>query len=196
MTPTIVKAHEVSTTWHGLVPRLLREHGSKHVAEIGVWRGTLSQKILERCPAVEQLLLVDSWEPVYANDPVHGWLVFGPGTDTKEMADAYRTVQEMAAPYGSRVIVAKLPSVDAAKAIPDQWFDAVLIDALHTYHACKADILAWWPKLRRGGVMIGDDYSEWFPGVQVAVEEVFGAKHCVLDQTWWVVKGEQHVPGD
>lgn len=185
-----VLGDEVATTWHGLVPRLLNEFKPKRMAEVGVWRATLSEKILKKCPSVEHLLLVDSWEPVYGNDPVLGWMVFGPGTDNEEMADAYRTVQEKMAPYGERVTIMKAPSVKAAAVIPDGSLDCVLIDALHTYHACKEDILAWIPKLRRGGLMIGDDYSEWFPGVQVAVEEIFGNEHKVLDQTWWTFPHE------
>jgi len=181
-------AEQEATTWHALVPRLLREHGSVRVAEIGVWRGTLSGKILRHCATVAHLLLVDSWEPVYGNDPDHGWMVFGPGTDNQEMADAYRTVRETMAPYGERVTVLKAPSREGAQMVPDGSLDAVIIDALHTYHACKEDILAWWPKLRPGGVMIGDDLSEWFPGVQIAVEEVFGAKYKALGQTWWIIK--------
>lgn len=183
---TATKAENVVTTWHGMAPRLIREHGSKRVAEVGVWRGTLSTLILDHCPAVEHLLLVDAWEVVYGNDPVHGWMVFGPGTDNKEMMDAYHTVKEGMRPYGSRVTVMKLPSVQAAQLVPDGSLDCVLIDALHTYHACKEDILAWIPKLKKDGLMIGDDHSEWFPGVQEAVEEIFGTTHRVLDQTWWV----------
>jgi hypothetical protein len=182
---TAMKANDVVTTWHGMVPRLLNEHKSQRVCEVGVWRGKLSRLILEKCPEVQHLLLVDAWEVVYGNDPRHGWMVFGPGTDNQEMADAYRTVQEGMAPYGERVTVLKRPSVKAAEVVLDGSLDAVLIDALHTYHACKEDILAWIPKLRKGGLMIGDDYSEWFPGVQVAVEEIFGANHRVMDQTWW-----------
>lgn len=175
---------QVSTTWHGLVPRLLTEHGSQRVAEVGVWRGTLSGKILLRCPQVTHLLLVDSWEPVYANDPRHGWMVYGPGTDEQEMADAYRHVCEQFQ-GDQRVRVLRCPSVQAAEQIPDGSLDAVLIDALHTANAVMADITAWRHKLRPGGIMIGDDYSEYFPGVQVGVEAVFGDQHRVLDQTWW-----------
>lgn len=184
--PTVQTWHGAST-WHGLVPRLLTEHGSQRVAEIGVWRGTLSSKILEHCPSVHHLLLVDAWEPVYTNHPEHGWMVFGPGTDQQEMTDAYHAVQANMAAHGSRVTVMKCPSLRAAAQIADGSLDAVLIDALHTYEACKQDILAWLPKLRPGGLMIGDDHSEWFPGVQLAVEEVFGTRHRVLDQTWWVI---------
>ncbi len=176
---------QVATTWHALVPRLLQEHGSRTVAEVGVWRGELSRKILTHCPLITRLLLVDAWSPVYANDPTHGWMVFGPGTDQAEMDDAYLRVRHQF-DDDTRVTIHKGLSVDVAATIPDGSLDAVLIDALHTYHACKADILAWRPKLKVGGLMIGDDLSEWFPGVQIAVEEVFGVRYRCLDQTWWV----------
>ena len=177
---------QVDTAWHHLVPRLLQDHGSRIVAEIGVWRGELSAKILAECPAVQRMLLVDSWDVIYGRDPVkESWMVFGPGTNQQEMDEAYDMVSSAFHDY-SRAVILKMPSVEAAKTIPDGSLDAVLIDALHTYHACKEDILAWRPKLRKGGLMIGDDLSEWFPGVQMAVEEVFGHDYHALGQTWWV----------
>ena len=185
-----LRSEQCETTWHALVPRLLSEHGSTTVAEVGVWRGTLSSRILRECPQVRRLILVDSWTPVYGNDPDHGWMVFGPGTDQHEMDDAYHTVTKKMAGYGPRVMVLKMPSIEGAKTIPDGSLDAVLIDALHTYHACKEDILAWMPKLRTGGIMIGDDLSDWFPGVQVAVEEVLKDQWRCLGQTWWYLKEE------
>lgn len=181
----VINAKQDGTTWHALVPRLLQEHSSRRVAEVGVWRGELSRKILTRCPRITSLLLVDAWTPVYANDPTHGWMVFGPGTDQAEMDDAYLRVCKQLGD-DPRITIRKGLSVDVAPMIADGSLDAVIIDALHTYHACKADILAWMPKVRKGGLMIGDDHSEWFPGVQEAVEEVFGDRHRVLDQTWWV----------
>ena len=33
-------------------------------------------------------------------------------------------------------------------------------DALHTYEAVLADLRAWWPRLRRGGLLSGDDYGD------------------------------------
>jgi hypothetical protein len=176
-----------TVTWHEIVPRMINEFRPKRVAEIGVWRGELSEKILTMCPSVESLLLVDAWEVVYGRSPGDGhWLVFGPGTSNEEMADAYQAAQQVAAEHCKRATVVKAPSVKAAAEIPNGSLDCVLIDALHTYHACKEDILAWMPKLRPGGLMIGDDHSEFFPGVQTAVEEIFGTQHSVLGQTWWV----------
>ena len=181
------RAVQDAMAWHHLVPRLLREHGTRTVAEIGVWRGELSEKILAECSTVKQFLLVDSWTVVYGrHEQSDRWMVFGPGTTQQEMDEAHRHVRERF--NGEmRVRVVKMASVDAATIVSDRSLDAVIIDALHTYHACKADILAWRPKLRKGGLMIGDDLSEWFPGVQVAVEEIFGHDYRALGQTWWVI---------
>jgi hypothetical protein len=46
-----------------------------------------------------------------------------------------------------------------------------MIDGDHSYEAVKADIQAWLPKMKRGGVISGDDYM--WPGVKKAAEEAF-----------------------
>lgn len=38
--------------------------------------------------------------------------------------------------------------------------DWIYVDALHTYDASLADMRAWWPKLRHGGLFSGDDYAD------------------------------------
>ena len=53
--------------------------------------------------------------------------------------------------------------------------DSVYIDADHCYPAVRADIAAWLPKVRPGGIIAGHDFwPEKFPGVCRAVHEAFG----------------------
>ena len=43
---------------------------------------------------------------------------------------------------------------------PAQHFDWLYIDALHTFEAVLSDLRAWWPRLRDGGLLSGDDYGD------------------------------------
>ena len=49
-------------------------------------------------------------------------------------------------------------SVSAAKQFTDRSLDFVYIDADHSYESCLADINAWHPKIRVGGILSGHDY--------------------------------------
>jgi hypothetical protein len=48
------------------------------------------------------------------------------------------------------------------------------IDASHDYRDVKADLLAWLPKMKPGGILAGDDFESW-PGVGRAVSELLPA---------------------
>lgn len=49
-------------------------------------------------------------------------------------------------------------SFEAVKRFPDEYFDLVYIDADHTYEGCLRDIVDWYPKVKKGGFLLGDDY--------------------------------------
>lgn len=67
-------------------------------------------------------------------------------------------------------------SVDASQRFEDKSLDFVFIDASHDYESVKADILAWIPKVKMGGIIAGHDYIETYPGVIMAVNEIFGER--------------------
>lgn len=46
------------------------------------------------------------------------------------------------------------------------------VDAAHEYADIKEDIERWLPLLSRCGVMLGDDYIGYWPGVMFAVNEL------------------------
>lgn len=49
-------------------------------------------------------------------------------------------------------------SFDAVHDYPDNYFDFVYIDADHTYNAVLKDVKDWYPKVKRGRFLVGDDY--------------------------------------
>ncbi len=78
---------------------------------------------------------------------------------------------------GYRAHIMIKDSVQAAKAFTGSQFDIVYIDADHTYEGVKADLEAWFPLVKKGGVFGGDDYENTTcPGVKKAVDE-FAARH-------------------
>lgn len=65
----------------------------------------------------------------------------------------------------------KMYSVEAAALFEDRSVDFVFIDGAHDYDNVRADICAWLPKVKPGGVLSGHDYGDGWPMVRVAAQE-------------------------
>jgi hypothetical protein len=71
--------------------------------------------------------------------------------------------------------VIKSMSVDAARRFKNRSIDFIFIDAAHDYDNVTADIAAWMPKVKAGGIMAGHDYdADYINGVVKAVDDAFG----------------------
>ncbi len=95
------------------------------------------------------------------------------------------------------VSMVQATSVGASRQFVDGSLDFVFLDADHEYDAVTADIAAWWPKIRHGGILAGHDFSDEYPGVQRAVTERFGLTQLasvtsgvrfIAPRSWWVDK--------
>jgi len=58
------------------------------------------------------------------------------------------------------IVPVRSPSVDAAVLFDDQSLDAVFIDGSHIYPDVLADIDAYLPKIKKGGIMFGHDLHD------------------------------------
>lgn len=72
------------------------------------------------------------------------------------------------------VIPFPLPSQMAGRFLDEAGvsFDILHIDGAHNYEDALQDIETWWRLLQPGGVVIGDDYMPYAPGVARAANEV------------------------
>lgn len=173
--------------------RVLRDNIGTDVievgAEVGVWKGELSRDLLHFFPNLF-LHMVDLWETTKDNISMHDKDRVGSAMHDA-MDAAYRNTEDFS---WKRSLVQGL-STEVASTFPDSVFDFVFIDADHFYENVMADVEAWWPKIREGGVMAGHDYNGmgdrrkgW--GVKRAVDEFFlGSEvHVEPGLVWWVKK--------
>ena len=78
-------------------------------------------------------------------------------------------------PFEGRYEMHQAMTTEAVREFDDGYFDFIYVDATHSYKDSKADVESWWPKLRVGGVMAGDDYFNGYVDAagQVGVGRAF-----------------------
>lgn len=141
---------------------LVRELGWQRGAELGCLAGRTLGHLMARCKNLE-LIGVDLWAAQPENDGPEGWEHY-PHDKHFEQCCA------IASAHLGRLKLIRDWTTKAAKIVPDGSLDFVFIDADHSYAGCKDDIIAWSPKLKPTGYLIGHDIN--WPGVRKAVDEL------------------------
>jgi methyltransferase family protein len=143
------------------------------VVEIGVACGRSITFLAER------LLLFGKKANLWAIDPwVSGWETQNFWFDRFLKAFLVVALQ----PEREMIHPVRAPSLKAVNMFEDQSLDMVFIDGMHDVANVKADILAWRPKVKPGGLFAGHDYDQ--PGVKQAVDELVKGFE-VEDTVWW-----------
>jgi uncharacterized Rossmann fold enzyme/SAM-dependent methyltransferase len=146
---------------------LVKEHGWTRGAEVGVKEGFTFLYLLERCPNLA-LIGVDIFEARPGLEVEGGESNVGANLPEHEV----RLRKTIAAQYPGRATLVKAFSVDAAKDVADGSLDFVFIDADHREESVRADIEAWRPKVKPGGMLTGHDAQNKFSGVLKAVNDL------------------------
>ena len=83
----------------------------------------------------------------------------------------------------------RMTSLDAVSLYENRSLDFIFIDASHEYEDVKKDIIAWYPKLKLGGIIAGHDYTS-YDGVKQAVDEILINKNLIvrLENSYWIHK--------
>lgn len=71
----------------------------------------------------------------------------------------------------------------ASEAFENESIDCVWVDALHDYDSVLKDLNAWYPKVKKGGILGGHDFNYDFGGVPRAVHDF-----CVKNALAYTVK--------
>lgn len=134
---------------HLLLLDLIKDY--KVGAEIGVMKGELSKQILSAWAG--KLFMIDAWRHIpglvdYTNPDHNGQL--------DNMAHTFMSVYD----FGERACIIREMSVAAANLFADGSLDFVYIDAGHDKKSVLEDLQAWYLKVKKGGLLIGDDYFD------------------------------------
>ena len=140
------------------------------ICEVGVCRGENFREMIKHNPKLA--VAIDSWIKdgnIYRNDGGYSQEVLD-----QQYEDFAESVSDK--PF---VKIYREYSFDAVKHFKDNYFDLVYIDADHSYEGCLKDIKDWYPKVKKGKFLLGDDYRESYyiphngrrPGIKYGVIE-------------------------
>jgi len=152
--------------------------------ELGVAEGFLSERFLQH-KVLSHLYSID----MYAGDRGHD-------------DDQYRRAIARLVPFRDANTLVKLRFDDALHLFPDEYFDFIYVDGYaHTGEEAGATFRDWYPKLKPGGIMAGDDYCPEWPLVVEAVDRFLALERLPLNvidcredvayskyPTWYTVK--------
>jgi len=153
-------------------------------AEIGVHLGHFSALILDIVKP-SKLHLIDPWK-YEASEAYSGSFYGGMAKgEQPELEARYETVLRKFQVLidSGKVEVNRGTSEEVAQNFPDEYFDWVYIDGNHFYEYVKQDMELYLKKVKVGGYLTGDDYTEegwWKGGVKKAVDEMIETQNVKL----------------
>lgn len=144
------------------IVKLVRQGGVG--IELGVAEAVMSERLL-RHGVLSHLYCVD----MYAGDRGHN-------------DDQYKRAIKKLSPFRSQHTLIKLRFDQALSLFPDEYFDFIYVDGYaHTGEESGATFRDWYPKLKPGGVLAGDDYHEDWPLVIQEVDRFLAQENLKLN---------------
>jgi predicted O-methyltransferase YrrM len=138
---------------------LVKQHQPQTCVELGTWQGASAipvARMIQRWGGT--LTCVDTWAGELDE---HGGSK--PNRPPVMLSICARNIVEAGVSANVRFVVAR--TADAAKVWPEP-IDFLYIDADHSEAGVAADLAAWAPHVRSGGIIAGDDYGNaYYPGV-------------------------------
>lgn len=187
---------------HPIFRRLMEQLRPSTVIEVGAWKGA---SLLRMAGVAAELSLetefisIDTWLGSHVDlwMGYRGDLLLKHGFPTMFRQFIFNMI---AAEVIDRVWPMPMTTTAAAAVLArmNVQADLIYIDAAHDEEDVTLDIQRFWPLLRPGGVMFGDDYSENWPGVMAAADRFAianGLELTVDAEKWSLTKpGEQSSP--
>ena len=164
------------------LPQILANKENLIGIEIGLNRGFTTRHLFEQLPnltlhGIDPYLEYEDWDGNVLTPDERNW--------------TYKFFLQHTFPYRDKIIHHRMLSDDAAAFLPDDAFDFIFIDGLHTYDQVIKDCKNYYEKIKSGGVFSGHDYNV-IEGVNRAVNEFAASVGATISQTdndvWYWIK--------
>lgn len=155
------------------------------ICEIGAWLGRstigmalTNKKLNKKC----KIYAIDTWKG--SNEQNHKDFIKGL---KKKNTSLYERFLHNIQIYGVDDVIEPIQktSIKAAKQFEDNSIDIIIIDGSHEYNDVLNDIKTWIPKVKKGGMIIGDDYHPTWQPVMNAVNDYFGKDNFGFIENIW-----------
>jgi predicted O-methyltransferase YrrM len=170
-------------TYPGLYSMVVEKFSTNsHFVEVGVWKGmSAAYMAVEIINSGKNIKFdcVDNWEYIEEQKEIPENMFEG----------LYETFLKNIEPVKHIITPVRELSWDGAKHYEDNSLDFIFIDAAHDYESVKKDINAWFPKLKKEGIIAGHDYT-WCDDVKRAVNEFFEGKSIYESEGCWIYSNE------
>lgn len=146
------------------------------VAEVGVWLGRSIIFLAQECRRQGKkvsFLAVDTFRGEPEDQPGHYAAVDRNGGSVRSLFEA--NIQRCG--VADMIHIVECESTEAATRVGNEALAFCFIDAAHDYASVLADIEAWRPKVRAGGIVAGHDIQS--PEVARAVSELLPDAKCM-----------------
>jgi hypothetical protein len=159
----------------GLLPNL------DNMVEIGVFEGAATEIF---AGSFKKVYAVDPWDSRL--DPYYAKFAF-------DMKFHENNFDKNVLSKFNNIVKYKMTSKEASKLFENESLDFVYIDGNHIYESVKEDIEIWFPKIKTGSYIGGDDFDvtqkiEHIRGVYKAIMELFNGPDMTFPDTSWVIK--------
>lgn len=159
------------------------ENTNAHFVELGVWFGQSMCFAGVEIIQSNKNIKLDGIDSFLNGDQ--------PAPDSPEDTVRYSEALRYTDPVKNVVTLIKSDTHAAKDNYEDESLDFVFIDANHTYEGMMTDLVDWFPKVKKGGMIGGHDYEDAWKGLVQAVDEFFGKDnilHAQHSRSWYIYK--------
>jgi predicted O-methyltransferase YrrM len=167
----------------GLEKVFVEHFGDKQIvgAEVGVCLAASTEHFMKNVPNIAKYYAIDSY-PTYTD-----WNGADFNEERQSLMKQYAF--EALQPYKDKIEFVYKDSVEFAQTIEDETLDFIFIDGDHSYEGFLKDLQTYFPKIKVGGIVSGDDIT--LNAINEGLKEFFKEKNVQIksnNKMWYLVK--------